>query len=137
MENWEHFEHGADIGVRGVGQTVEEAFAEAGRALTAVITTIENVACKEWRVIECRGDDMEILFFNWLNALIYEMAVQNMLFCQFSVRIVGDMLHAEVCGESIDVKKHAPAVEIKGATLTALAVYQENGQWIAQCVVDV
>jgi len=65
------------------------------------------------------------------------MAVQNMLFCQFNVRIAGDLLHAEVCGENIDVKKHAPAVEVKGATLTALAVYQENGQWIAQCVVDV
>jgi len=62
MGNWEHFEHGADIGVRGIGQTVEEAFAEAGLALTAIITAIENVACKEGRVIECRGDDLEILF---------------------------------------------------------------------------
>jgi tRNA nucleotidyltransferase (CCA-adding enzyme) len=38
----------------------------------------------------------------------------------------------------MDTAKHHMAVEIKGATYTALRVAQEhNGEWIAQCVVDV
>ena len=35
---WEHFEHEADMGIRGVGQTKEQAFEQAAMALTAVIT---------------------------------------------------------------------------------------------------
>src|SRR5512139_3851745 len=37
MNRWEHFEHGADIGVRGFGASVAEAFEQAALALTAVI----------------------------------------------------------------------------------------------------
>jgi tRNA nucleotidyltransferase (CCA-adding enzyme) len=38
----------------------------------------------------------------------------------------------------MDTDKHQLAVEIKGATYTALRVAQEkNGYWVAQCVVDV
>lgn len=33
---WEHFEHGADIGIRGVGSTKAEAFAQAAMALTGL-----------------------------------------------------------------------------------------------------
>ena len=34
---WEHFAHGADVGVRGVGATLNEAFEQAALALTAVV----------------------------------------------------------------------------------------------------
>jgi SHS2 domain-containing protein len=46
-------------------------------------------------------------------------------------------LTATARGEPVDVARHEPAVEIKGATYTALAVEQTDGQWRAQCVVDV
>ena len=34
---WEHYEHGADIGVRGFGATKAEAFEQAALAMTAVV----------------------------------------------------------------------------------------------------
>jgi len=38
----------------------------------------------------------------------------------------------------VDVERHAPAVEVKGATMTELAVRrQADGRWYAQCVLDV
>ena len=47
-------------------------------------------------------------------------------------------LQAEIRGESVDRTRHTPAVEIKGATFTELAVRQQaDGRWLAQCVVDV
>ena len=46
---FETFEHDADIGLRGRGATLAEAFANAGRALTAVLTETalvrETLAC--------------------------------------------------------------------------------------------
>jgi tRNA nucleotidyltransferase (CCA-adding enzyme) len=47
------------------------------------------------------------------------------------------VLRATAYGELVDVERHEPAVEIKGATLTALQVREEPGGWRAQCVVDV
>ena len=39
---WEHFRHGADIGVRGIGTTIDAAFEGAAVALTAVVSTMPS-----------------------------------------------------------------------------------------------
>jgi SHS2 domain-containing protein len=135
---WEHFPHGADIGVRGRGGTMAEAFAQAGRALTGTICDAAAVRPIVAVDIACEAPSADLLFLDWLNALVYEMATRRMLFGEFDVRIDGPALQARVRGEAVDRGRHQPAVEIKGATLTALRVAQDpDGQWVAQCVVDV
>ena len=135
---WEHFHHEADIGVRGTGQTSAQAFEQAAIALTAVITEPETVACRETLSIECEAPDLELLLVDWLNALVYEMATRKMLFRRFQVELSGTRLHATACGEPVDVARHQPAAEVKGATYTQLEVCEDqSGQWHAQCVVDV
>ncbi|HXZ91892.1 MAG TPA: archease, partial [Burkholderiales bacterium] len=86
---WEHFEHGADIGVRGFGASKGEAFEQAGLALTAAITEPAAVEAREAVAIDCEAPDDELLLAEWLNALIYEMATRRMLFSRFAVRIDG------------------------------------------------
>ena len=138
MARWEHFPHGADIGVRGIGDSQASAFAESARALTAVVTELESVAPSSPVEIACDNPDAELLLADWLNAVIYEMATRNMLFSRFDVAIDGSELVATAWGEAIDVARHRPAVEPKGATYTALSVHRDGeGQWIVQCVVDV
>ncbi len=134
---WEHFPHGADIGVRGCGATLAEAFEQAGRALTAVVTDPDSVEAHERVAITCEAPDPELLLAEWLNQLIYEMATRRLLFSRFRVRIEGTRLEAEAWGEPVEAKRHDPAVEIKGATYTALRVAREGNGWIAQTVVDV
>jgi tRNA nucleotidyltransferase (CCA-adding enzyme) len=61
-----------------------------------------------------------------------------MLFGRFAVRFNDHSLHATAWGEPIEVARHQPAVEVKGATYTELSVNRDaQGRWIAQCVVDV
>jgi protein archease len=135
---WSHFPHGSDIGIRGYGRSKEEAFEQAAIAMTAVITDPNTIEPRIAVKITCEGPDDEFLFVDWLNALIFEMATRNMLFSRFEVRLDGDRLDGEARGETTDVTRHQPAVEIKGATLTELAVKKEpTGTWVAQCVVDV
>jgi tRNA nucleotidyltransferase (CCA-adding enzyme) len=135
---WEHFPHGADIGVRGFGPTKESAFEMAALAMTAVITDPASVREDDSVAFSCEAPDDELLLVDWLNALVYEMATRGMLFARFRVEIAGDRLEGTAWGEAIDRTRHHPAVEVKGATYTALAVRQENdGMWCAQCVVDV
>ncbi len=76
---WEHFHHQADIGVRGVGATLDEAFEQGAIALMAVICSQDKVEGKEEIAIACECEDVELLFADWLNALIYEMATRRML----------------------------------------------------------
>ena len=136
--SWEHFPHEADIGVRGMGSTKEAAFEAAGLALTAVITDLASVSPAQAVQIVCKAPDEELLLVDWLNALVYEMATRKLLFSRFTVRLNDHSLHATAWGEPIDVARHQPAVEVKGATYTELSVKQdEQGRWIAQCVVDV
>jgi SHS2 domain-containing protein len=136
-ERWEHFPHGADIGVRGCGASQAAAFEQAALALTAVVADPGSVVATETIRIDCEAPDAELLFAEWLNALVYQMATRRMLFSRFRVRIDGNRLSAEAAGERIDVARHRPAVEIKGATYTALRVARDGDGWVAQTVVDV
>ena len=136
--NWEHFEHQADIGVRGIGRNPAEAFAAAAMALTAIITDPDKIRPSDRIEVECQEQDLELLLVDWLNRVIFEMATRHMLFSHFELSLQGDRLHASLFGEPLDRIRHAPAVEIKGATFTELAVRpREDGLWLAQCVVDV
>ena len=137
LASWAHFAHDADIGVRGAGPTKAEAFRQAALALTAVITDPRGVRPLDAVPIFCEAPNDELLLVEWLNALIYEMAVRSMVFGDFSIDMDGPALRATAYGEAVDVDRHAPAVEIKGATLTALDVSQQADGWHAQCVVDV
>lgn len=135
---WEHFPHQADVGIRGLGSTREQAFEQAAVALTAVITSPDKVEPEQKVRIDCDAPDDELLLVDWLNCLLYEMATRRMLFSRFQVRIEDSNLNATAWGQKMDVSKHCPVVEVKAATYTALSVRQdEDGTWIAQCVVDV
>jgi tRNA nucleotidyltransferase (CCA-adding enzyme) len=134
---WEHFPHGADIGVRGFGKTPAEAFEAAAFALTGIVTDAP-IGLSDEVSVSCEAPDLELLLVDWLNAIIYEMAVRNMLFGRFQVEINGTHLHARMWGERTDQTKHAPAVEPKGATFTALRVAMSpDGIWSAGCIIDV
>lgn len=136
--SWEHFPHQADIGVRGIGSTKEAAFEAAALALSAVVTDLQTVAPTQAVPIVCEAPDDELLLVDWLNALVYEMATRKMLFSRFAVRFNNHSLQATAWGEPIEVVRHQPAVEVKGATYTEVSVKQdEQGRWMAQCVVDV
>ena len=81
--------------------------------------------------------DLELLLVEWLNAIVYQTAVGQRLFSRFEVEIHDGRLSARIWGEAIQRERHRPAVEVKGATLTALKVTDRDGEWTAQCVVDV
>lgn len=134
---WEHFPHGADVGVRGAGPSREAAFAGAALALTAAVSDPGEVAAETAVPIRCAAPDDELLLVDWLNALVYEMATRGMLFSRFELTIEDHELAATARGEPVDVARHRPTVEVKGATFTALSVRREDGRWIAECVIDV
>ena len=134
---WEHFPHSADVGIRGYAATLPEAFEQAALALTGIVTDAE-IEPRTSVEVTCEASDLEVLFVEWLNAIIFEMAVRSMVFGGFKVTLTDAALRGTLWGETLDQAKHAPACEPKGATYTALRVAQEPDEtWSASCIIDV
>ena len=138
VKYWEHFDHGADIGVRGSGVTKEEAFEQVAVALTAVLVDPSKIREEKFVAMDCEAPDLELLLNEWLNTVIFEMATKKIVFVRYQVVFKDLSLKGRAWGQVIDQKYHQLAVEVKGATLTELKVDKSvSGNWIAQCVVDV
>jgi SHS2 domain-containing protein len=136
--HWEHFEHKADIGIRGVGRTPAEAFEQAALALTAVVAEPAAVQPLQPVSLQCAAPNVELLLVDWLNALLTEMAVRHMLFSRFEVRIADNRLDGTAWGEALDPGRHRPSVEVKGASYAALRVRSAGDKlWTVECIVDV
>lgn len=106
--------------------------------MTAAVTDPDSIEPKETIEITCQAPNTEILLVDWLNAILYEMATRKMLFGRFRATVYHDKLKGRISGEPVDVVRHAPATEVKGATLSELQVARgEDGLWRAQCIVDV
>ena len=135
---WEHLEHDADIGVRGYGSDLAEAFSQAALSLSSVVTELNKINLSDSVAVECKASEFDLLLVDWLNEVVYQMATRNMLFGRFDVQILDHHLQARLFGEKVDQDKHHPAVEIKGATFTDLKVYRtSDDEWVAQCIIDV
>lgn len=135
---WDHFSHGADTGVHGWGTDAAESFEQVALALTAIVVHPAGIKQEISIGITCEASTLEDLLVQWLNAVIFEMAARQMVFGAFHVTLLDRRLTATASGEPLDADRHEPAVEPKGATYTALRVAEDiNGQWDAQCVVDV
>ncbi len=134
---WEHFPHGADIGIRGTGPTLASALEQVALALTAVITDPGRVEARESIDVACEAPTSDDLLFDWIDAIVFHMSTRHMLFGRFDVRVDGNRLTARLGGEPVDLERHEPAIEVKGPTYTELRVDPAGDGWLAQCVVDV
>jgi SHS2 domain-containing protein len=137
LATWEHFPHGADVGVRGIAPTLPGAFEQAALALSAIVADPEPLDSMQLVEVTCEAPDLELLLVDWLNALVYEMATRQLLFGHFEVEIDETQLTGKAWGQGIDPETQELTVEPKGATYTALSVRQQDGTWVAECVVDV
>ena len=138
----EHFEHGADIGVRGRGRTAGEAFEGAARALFLLLAEdLAGIGAEAEQPVACEGGTLEELLVVFLNELIFFAESRSLVFGSFEVKIEKASefyrLTGRARGEPFSPDRHTFTVQPKGATFTELEVSQRDGEWVAQCVVDV
>jgi tRNA nucleotidyltransferase (CCA-adding enzyme) len=97
----ELFPHGADVGVRGVGPTCASVFEQAALELSSAVTNPAGIAAQEAVEMTCEAPDLAYLLLDWLNALIYEMAVRRLVFGRFAVSIESNRLHGRIWGSRL------------------------------------
>lgn len=141
MKKWEHYEHTADIGIRGYGDTLEEAFEAVAIALFDVMVDVRKVEKKEARHIEAEGEDLQSLLYDFLERLLILHDVEGLVFRDFDVKIEkskeGYKLKAVAYGEHLS-EKHEPKEEVKAITYHEMEIKRvEDGKWMVQLVPDI
>jgi len=138
---FEYLDHTADVCLRGTGETVEEAFCEAARALFNLMVDLERVAPKRSQRVSLFAERLDLLLVEWLSELLGQKDLTDLFLSRFHVDIRqgkdGFHLEGEGWGEPLDPPRHRVKLEVKGVTYSGLHVAHEGKIWIAQCVVDI
>ena len=138
MKEFELFEHTADVGVRGFGRTVEEAFENTAKAMMSVMFDLEAIEPRREVEIECSAGNVEELLVAFLNEVLSMIDIEGLVLGEFKVRINENKLTCVARGEEFKAEKHHPKTEVKAATYSQLRVFKnDDGYWVAQCIVDV
>ena len=137
----EHLEHTADLAIRAIGATLEEAFCDAARGLFGLMLDITAVrACQEYGVHVEADSDADLLV-EWLADLLAQKELTGLVFSTFDVRIDRSggttRLVGVAVGEILDPVRHGPRIEVKGISYLGLDVRPVDAGWVAQCIVDV
>lgn len=136
--SYEYFEHQADIGIRGKGNTLAEAFEQAALAMFEIMVDTIDLNPTESQIVEIEADNSEELLISWLSELLFLKDVENKIFSRFEIsKIDENTIVAKVYGEKIDFSRHKLKLEVKAATWTQLAIKKHDNGYIAQCLVDV
>lgn len=139
---FEYLEHEADIGILAEGNTLEEAFEEGAKAMFNVMVDIERVEAKNKIELGCEAADVPSLFVEWLNELLAQSGLKNLIFSKFKVNDIerreGALkLKAEAWGEELRPEKHNVKTEVKAATYFGLKFEEKEGKFYLQCVLDI
>ena len=127
-KDFEIVNHTADVGIVAYGASMNQAFANAARALFSLITELDDVAEVLYRDTELTASDEESLLVEWLNELIYLFDVENIVFKRFDIiQLNSTQLKARSYGEKVDSAKHKLKTGVKAATYHMLKVDKTNG----------
>lgn len=134
--SYSYFDHDADIGIIGCGETAEAAFVAAAEAMFAIMTDITTVSDVIRIQVGFEESDLELALVTWLNNLLTEARMEGLILSRFALQRNETNWRGEAWGEPWRAGMER-GVEVKGATLTMLSVKQVEAGWEARCVVDV
>ena len=138
---YKYLDHLADLGICGIGDTPQNALSEGAQAMLAAMSDIEKIAKEQQFVQRCTAPDIPSLFVEWLNELLYQREINNVLFASAYVTRLEQrgsewFLEGTALGETLDLARHEIYTEIKAATYSGLDYRCQDNIYEIQCVVD-
>ena len=144
---YDYFDVTADIGFYAYGNSLDEAYENAGLAMFNVITDISKVKKDESREFEIVSEDLVSLLYDYLEELLFLQDTEFLFFSDFKVNIEkivdGESSNLEnykltclACGEEIDWNVHSPKSEVKAITFHKMCVKEDNGVFKLRAILD-
>lgn len=144
QKDFETFEHGADVGIRGYGDTPQRALSNLLKALATLMVENPEFLKQEPTLsspIEVEAEFSDELLVVFVNNVLSLSSLEGMLFYEFKGEVSLNPLlcyvKGEILGIPFDTETYGYGVEVKGATFTLASFSKVDNQYLAQCVVDV
>jgi SHS2 domain-containing protein len=142
ISRFKFLEHTADAYVEAYGASLEEAFESAGLAFTDVMTTLETVKAKTQADFVLEAADEEALLYSWLEELLLEFELKQLLFSRFEVSEItktgeGFKLSGKAWGETYDPARHVSKVGVKAATYHMMQIVKKKDNVVLRFLLDI
>ena len=146
-KKYEYFHVTADIGFYAYGNSLEEAYENAGLAMFNVITDINKVKKEEMEEFEIVSEDLVSLLYDYLEELLFLQDTEFLFFSDFEVNIekIADKkssnlenykLTCSAYGEEIDWNVHTHKSEVKAVTFHKMCVKEDEGIFKLRAILD-
>jgi SHS2 domain-containing protein len=141
VQGFTFVDHTADVAARLQGATLDELFAAAAGALTAVLTVPENVEPVRSIAMTLQASGVELLLVDWVAELLYRFETEAFLVAAARPRVSETegrwRLEAEVSGEPRDPGRHPIKVLVKAVTYHGLQIERRDAGYETLLVFDV
>lgn len=137
MEPFEVLSHTADTAIIVRGRSVEELFANAGRAFFGLMFDMEDARGTGPVSISVEGEGLADLLVSWLSELLAVVEVEGLVLVDFELTVVGArQIFALARSVALD---EVPLIgtPIKAVTYHGLTVDHQDDHWEATIVFDV
>ena len=134
-------EHITDAYIETWGPTLERAFAQAAEGFYETMLNLEKIEPIVEDHVEVYGHDKKELLYNWLEQLLLEFDVNQMVYASYDTKIASDdstqfNLRAKIRGEKYDRAKHGTKTEVKGVTYHLMTIEESENEARVRFILD-
>jgi SHS2 domain-containing protein len=154
MKKYEQIDISGDVGIKVWAESLAGLFENAAAGMYDLITDTSNVKETEYRDIELNADDLESLFVQWLNELIFFHDTYGFTGRKFKVDLEIDSiendkifaqpgfnkavsLKANISGGLFIPEINESRLLIKAATYHNLSIEKKDTLWEASVIFDI
>jgi len=135
---YEILEHPADLGISARGESMQEAFEEAAKGLTAIILDPATIRPQTALPVSITASDREQLLVRWLSEVLYLFDGKRFPCAEFTIHELGPTwLVATVRGEDLDASRHHTRLDVKAVTYHQLDIQEFAGQSRVRVFLDI
>lgn len=132
----------ADSAFEATGETPEELFISAAKALEETQVRTKNLKLRAEKKIELENNTLDKLLFDFLNELIFYKDAEGLAFSKFEIEIKTlspsrYTLVANLGGEKLDPSKHELRTDVKAVTKHRFEVQKTREGYKATVVLDI
>jgi SHS2 domain-containing protein len=137
MAPYDLVDHTADLGIVVRGETLEDLFVEAGRALFDLLVEVRNAPAESFSELIVKGKDLEDLMVNWLRELLYLFNGEEKVVSSVEmVRMEATLLEARLGWFHVFKVECQVLSEIKAVTYHQIRVEPKPSGFEAQVIFD-
>jgi len=130
----------ADCAMDVEGESLDDLFATAARAVADVMVAPATVARDVERRVDLAAPSVDLLLYDWLSELIFLKDTEEAVFPGVEVRVTrGEpcRLSARLEGGVIDRERTETRADVKAVTFHQFTVEPSAGGWRARVVLDI